>query len=174
MQLIRCTQKLIKELRVEPSEKEAQPGYIGGWHANLLRIDRKKCVLFTNDLTLYSFFVPGLKRPDFERFHEVFRQNLLKYLINDGFSQTHIEKVLSEYQTIEIAKTNNRSVLGSMNDLAFQIKYRVEAFGGLENIDLIIFNSELNRIPMGAIKYMCSIKLLRSILKQMFLKNLCH
>ena len=28
------------------------------WHANLLRIDRRKCVLFTQDATLYSVFVP--------------------------------------------------------------------------------------------------------------------
>ncbi len=164
MQLIRCTQKLIKELRIEPSEKEAQSGYIGGWHANLLRIERRKCVLFTNDLTLYSFFVPGLKRPEFERFQEVFRQNLLKCLVNDGFSQTQVERVLSEYQTIGIAKTNNRSVLGSMNEFAFQLEYRIASFGGLENTDLIILNSELNRTLMGAIKYMCSIKLLRSML----------
>jgi len=96
MQLIRCTQKLIKELRIEPSEKEAQPGDIGGWHANLLHIDRKKCVLFTNDRTLYSFFVPGLKIPEFERFQDVFRENLLNCLVNDGFPQFHIKKVLSE------------------------------------------------------------------------------
>jgi len=164
MQLIRCTQKLIKELRIEPSEKEAQSGDIGGWHANLLRIDRKKCVLFTNDRTLYSFFVPGLKKPEFERFQEVFRLNLFKCLVNDGFSQDQIERVLSEYQTIGIAKTNNRSVLGSMNDFAFQIKYRVATFGGLENTDLIILNRELNHTPIGAIQYMYSIELLRSML----------
>ena len=51
MQLIRCTQKLIKELRIEPSEQEAQPGNIGGWHANLLRIERKKYVLFSHAKT---------------------------------------------------------------------------------------------------------------------------
>ncbi|MFH2048126.1 MAG: hypothetical protein ABIJ12_01675 [bacterium] len=164
MQLIRCTQKLIKELRIEPSEKEAQPGYIGGWHANLLRIDRRKCILFTNDRTLYSFFVPGLNRLGFERFRDVFRENLFISLTSDGFSQTQIEKVLSEYQTIGIAKTNNRSVLGSMNDLAFQIKYRVAAFGGLENTDFITVNRELNHTPRGAIQYMYSIELLRSLL----------
>jgi len=166
MQLIRCTQKLIKELRVEPSEKEAQSGYIGGWHANLLRIDRKKCILFTNDLTLYSFFISGLKRPEFERFREVFRHNLFKFLVNDGFSQTQIERVLSEYQTIELAKTNNRSVLGSMNDLAIQIKYRVAEFGGLDNTDFATINRDLNHTPMGAIQYLYSIDLLRSLLYQ--------
>ena len=146
MQLIRCTQKLIKELRIEPSEKEAQPGDIGGWHANLLRIDRRKSVLFTNDRTLYSFFVPSLKRPEFKRFQDVFRENLLNCLVNDGFPQSQIEKVLNEYQAIEIAKTNNRSVLGSMNDFAFQIKYRVAVFGGLDNTDLITVNHRFSQL----------------------------
>ena len=28
------------------------------WHANLLRFDRRKCVLFTHDASLYSVFMP--------------------------------------------------------------------------------------------------------------------
>ena len=82
MQLIRCTQKLFKELKVKPTEELPKFGHIGGWHANLLRIDRRKCVLFTNDQTLYSFFVPGLKKSEFVHFDEVFRQNLFKCLLN--------------------------------------------------------------------------------------------
>jgi hypothetical protein len=166
MQLIRCTQKLLKELKIKPTEKSPKFGYIGGWHANLLRIDRRKCVLFTNDQSLYSFFVPGLKKPEFVHFDEVFRQNLFKCLLNERFSQGKIEKVLDEYREVKFAKTKNRSVLGSMNDLAFQVKYRVEDSGGLNYLEPMALNQALNRIPLKAIDYQYSIDVLKAKLAQ--------
>jgi len=161
MQLIRCTQKLLKELRVQPSEAESDLGSIGGWHANLLRFERRKCVLFTNDQTLYSIFVPALKRPDFEHLDEVFRQSLFRRLRIEGFTQSQIEKVLVEYGQVNFAKTNNRSVLGSMNDLSFQIEFRIRRFGGMANLDLDALNDEINRVPMSAINGIYSIDVLR-------------
>lgn len=166
MQLIRCTQKLFKELKVKPNEELPKFGYIGSWHANLLRIDRKKCVLFTNDQTLYSFFVPGLKKSEFVHFDEVFRQNFFKCLLNERFSQNQIEKVLDEYREVKFAKTKNRSVLGSMNDLTFQIKYRVEDSGGLNDLEPMDLNQALNRIPLKTIDYQYSIDALRAKLTQ--------
>jgi hypothetical protein len=155
MQLIRCTQKLLKELKIKPTEKS--PKFV----------DRRKCVLFTNDQSLYSFFVPGLKKPEFVHFDEVFRQNLFKCLLNERFSQDQIEKVLAEYRKIKFAKTKNRSVLGSMNDLAFQVKYRIEASGGLNYFEPIALNQSLNRIPLKAMDYQYSIDALRAKLARM-------
>jgi hypothetical protein len=166
MQLIRCTQKLLKELRVKPSEDEPKFGYIGNWHANLLRFGRRKCVLLTNSDTLYSIFVFGLKRVDFDHFDEIFRQSLFRRLRIEGFSQIQIEKALEEYRTIHFAKTNNRSVLGSMNDLAFQIEAQIQSSGGISNLSLDAINDALNRIPMGALNYRYSIEALKAQLNQ--------
>lgn len=161
MLTIRCTQKLLKELKVAPGGGEPQDGYLGGWHADLLRIERRKCVLITNDATLYSLFIPGLRKPEFERFGEVFMQHLFRNLRCEGFEQHQIERVLDEYREIKIAKTNNRSVLGSMNDLKYQVEGIIWDIGGLDQVDLISLNQKLNRIPMGAIKYSYSIKALK-------------
>ena len=166
MQLIRCTQKLLKELRVKPTEVEPEFGYIGDWHANLLRFERRKCVLFTNSRTLYSIFIPGLKRPDFARLDEIFRQSLFRRLRIEGFSQFQIEKALDEYQRLHFSKTNNRSVLGSMTDIAFQIEAYITSSGGMKFIDLDAINDELNRIPMGALDYKYSIEVLKDKLSQ--------
>lgn len=162
MQFIRCTQKLLKKLKIKPvAAAEAESGRLGGWHANLIIIERKKCVLFTSDTTLYSFFAPGLKKRDFERFSEIFRHNLIVSLKNEGFSQMEIEKALREYQHIEFAATNNRSVLGSMNDLVFHLKYWIDSAGGLKVVNLDDLNKRLNRIIMGAVKYANGIEMLK-------------
>ena len=60
-----------------------------------------------------------------------------------------------------VTKTNSRSILGSMNELAFQIKCIIDGMGGLANADLSEIGRELNRVPMSAIKYNISIEELK-------------
>ena len=71
--------------------------------------------------------------------------------------QEQIEIFLDDIRDIYFAKTNNRSVLGSMNDLAFQIKFMIADSGGLVNTDISKLNHDLNRIPLSAIERICSI-----------------
>ena len=167
MAILRCTQKLLNELKVKPVEESTFSDDVGSWHVNLLRVDRRKCILFTHDVTLYSFFVPGLKKPQFEIFQEVFGQNLFKNLLYENFPQNQIEIVLDKHREIVITKTNNRSVLGSMNDLAFQLKYLISGMGGLVNVDILKLNKELNRIPMSSIEEIYSIYEFRKLLHKL-------
>lgn len=167
MAILRCTQKLLSELKLKPSDSIQQPSDLSGWHANLLRIDRRKCVLFTHDTTLYSFFVPGLKKPDFENIREVFGQNLFKSLMAENLPQKHIELFLDDIREIEISKTNNRSVLGSMNDLTFQLKYQIADEGGIEITDIRKLVHDLNRIPMSAIEEIYSIYELKKLFEKL-------
>lgn len=163
VQILRCTLKLLKELGVVPLERDVQAGVLGSWHANLLRFERRKCVLFTNDATLYSVFVPGLRKPQFQRIAEVFGRALFRSLRLNGFSQKQIEAVLGEIAELAIAKTNNRSVLGSMNDLAYQLQFMIPSMGGLEYCSIDDVNQRLNRTPMSAIKpHIFSIDALRA------------
>ena len=86
---------------------------------------------------------------------------LFKSLMGEGFAEPLVEYAVRNHQNVVIAKTTNRTVLGSMNDLAFQIKCLIETMGGLARADLSEVNRELNRIPMSAIKYRISIDELR-------------
>ena len=159
--LIHCTQKLLAEIPdrfIDPSASGA------GWHANLLRIERRKCVLFTHDETLYSVFVPGLRKPEFERLDKVFGQRLFKALLWDAFSQTQIERMLEACRVIRFTRSSNRSVLGSMNDIRFQIGAYLEHEGGLTSVDLAQLHHELNRNPLSAIGYGYAVERLQEYL----------
>ena len=164
MAILRCTKKLLNELKIKPSVETGLYNELGSWHANLLRIDRRKCVLFTHDRTLFSFFVPGLKKPQFQNFQEIFGQNLFKNLRRENFPQGQIEIMLEEHQEIAISKTNNRSVLGSMTDLAFQLSYLISDAGGLSYVDIAELNYDINRVPMSAIDSFYGIDELRKLL----------
>jgi len=157
MAIIKCTTKLLNELGVKPANAPDQPSSLCDWHANMLWLDRKKYVLFTNDQTLYSILVPWNKSPRSTDFMEKFRFGLLKSLMSEGLAEKQIEYLLSEHAQVTITKTNSRSVSGSMNDLAIQIKSMIFVSGGLTDVNLAEVNRQLNRIPMSAIKYQVSI-----------------
>ncbi len=161
--LIHCTQKLLAEIPgglIDPSVSGES------WHANLLRIDRRKCVLFTHDKTLYSVFVPGLKKAEFEQLDEVFGQHLFKALMWDEFPQTQIEQMLEACRVIRFTRFSSRSVLSSMNDIRFHVGLRVEQGGGLASVDLAELHHKLNRIPFAAIGYRYPVERLREYLWQ--------
>jgi len=156
VQIIHCTKKLLNEIEASPSGSmapEPLSDFLGPWHANLIRIERRKCLLLTNDRTLYSFLVTGVKKKDLVNFRELFALHLKMNLAKEGFGPEDIDKALEEYGEIAIAPTANRSVLGSMNDLAYQADYLVSRAGGLGKGDILTVNMMLNRIPMGAIKF---------------------
>jgi len=146
----------MNELEASPSGSmapEHSSGFLGSWHANLIRIERRKCLLLTNDRTLYSFLIPGAKKKDLGNIREIFVLHLKMNLEKEGFGPEDVNKALEEYSEITIAPTTSRSVLGSMNDLADQVDFLVSRAGGLEEGDILTVNMMLNRIPMGAIKY---------------------
>lgn len=154
MPYICCTQKLAKELGAKLFSPIDQKEGLGNWYANLLHIGRRKCVLFTHEQTLYSLFVPGLKKPEFKRLDDIFLMTLADHLHHDGFEPASIKNILDGYTgRLEFAKTENKSVLGSMNDLAYQIKIEVQIQKGLANIDLVAVTKKLNRIPFKAIGF---------------------
>ncbi len=150
--IIRCTQKLLSELKIKPAVVESPVDSFWCWHANVFYIERRKCVLITNDKTLFCLFIPLLKKPDFQSFHDVFGQFLFKNLLYEQIVQNQIETVLDECREIQYGKTNSRSVLGSMNDQRFQLEYFIESEGGLAQTDVYELNHHLNRSIMGAIQ----------------------
>jgi hypothetical protein len=146
-------EKIAIGTKKKPGKEDAIIDSFWNWHANTFDIERRKCVLVTNDITLFTMFIPTLKKPDFQAFHFIFGQQLFKNLIYEKILQKQIETILSECEDIQYRRTNNRSVLGSMNELKFQLEYHIEAQGGLAKTDIFELNHQLNRIIMSPIKY---------------------
>jgi len=157
--IICCTKKLLSELKKNPGKEDAIIDSFWSWHANTFYIERRKCVLITNDITLFTMFIPAFKKPDFQSFHFIFGQQLFKNLLNEEIPQKQIERILAECEDIQYKRTNSRSVLGSMNELKFQLEYHIGAEGGLAKTDIFELNQQLNRTIMSPIKYKYSIEM---------------
>lgn len=164
--IIRCTSKLLKELRVKPVEQEIiEVNSIREWHANIITVQRKKCIVFTHSMSLYSFVIFGVKRKELDNLSKEFSKHLASNLFAD---QIDSSKLIGnrEFETKLIyTKTNNRSVLGSMNDITYQIEMSVYNWPESKEIDSIEISQHLNKIPMGALKYGFPDRELKKLLK---------
>jgi len=166
MQLIRCTKKLQKEMGLKKSDlsgSEPKLSFLGPWHANLIYIDRRKCILLVNDKTLFNFIIPDVSRAQIQKLDKLFKGYFECVLSEEGFGTADKERIMTEYQEIEYSNTNSKSVLGSMNDLAFNYKYLILSEGGVHSSALPGIIKELNRMTMRAIEYRFPIEALKAM-----------
>jgi hypothetical protein len=166
MQLIRCTKKLQKEMGLKKgniSENEPSKSLLGSWHANMIYIDGKKCLLFVNDTTLFNFIVPDTARTQIKKLSEIFRSTLACVLSAEGVPEAAKAIIKSEYKSIQYANTNSKSVLGSMNDLAFHYKHHIQSEGGVHSYAVPSIITKLNRMPMGTLKHVFPIEALKAV-----------
>lgn len=165
MMYLQCTQELLKDLAGETTTP--LPGHwLDTWHAHLMTIERKKCILVTNDETLYSFLIVGWKSSYRKNFKTLFTQALFKSLLNASLPQEDIETVMERCQDIGLCKTSNRTVLGSMNELKKMIEFTVSDSGGWAQTDIQALQSALNLLILGAIHYRYAIALFTQRLRE--------
>jgi len=150
---IGCTEKLRANL---PNKKlEKQNDYqvtIKNWHASLKYFHHKKCILVTNDLTLFSVFLYGVKKNDLLNLDKLIKVEIKKSLLSEEFNQNEIKKVIDD-EKIGFYRSNNRRVLGCMNDhiknIDFMLSLEREKFIKEDNeLNLLEIGSQLNRTPM--------------------------
>ena len=164
---IQCTAKLLKKLDHKEYATAATSNVLSAWHANLLRINRKECVLFTCDTTLYSICVLKTNKQFFNNLERIFLDSLVRNLENEKL-QRYIDLVSHEYSQVVFVKSTNRNVLGIMNNMTRFIEYFVHESGGLENTNAFELNSYINRIPFSPIKYQHPIECLQELLSKHF------
>ena len=155
--VLRCTKKLLDVLR--PPEVSALEPCDEDWYANLLVLDRRKCLLLTHADTLFSVFEPDVRVGQLRSTRE-FVSGLLERelqeesLPTDTFGDTRSEALV-------VAKTADRSVLGCMNDMAFLAEVAVGQSGGLASLDDRALNRWLRRNINSAQDYRRPIDLVR-------------
>ena len=149
MQTIRCTRKLLKRLGGPslggPSSKAASPEplaeepavtmtLLGDWYANVVSLPfrGKSVVLFVNASTRLAVLIPGRGT---RRMLPVFRERVLALFHKISLPMGCIEKEAREMAELQLARTQSRSVLGSMNEMAASIWLLAEEQNSAEEVD---------------------------------------
>ncbi|MGE4290616.1 MAG: hypothetical protein AB7E32_00275 [Desulfovibrio sp.] len=149
MAYIGCTQKLATEFKDRQLTDDTIQAGIHGWHANLYRFYRRKSVLAVNDETRFAVFLPGLRTSEFQDFENLFRACLKRELLRFGVTKGNAAKVLLALGPLSFGKTHNRSVLGTINDMALCLEVQLQRLGGLpeNDDDLDWLSKSINETP---------------------------
>jgi hypothetical protein len=146
--VLRCTQKLLDRLHAKFDAEPARADTVlGDWYANLVRVGRVQVVLGVSDRSLLPVVVPAKEG----RFLVQRLGEALELTLNAiGVPADDVIAERGAMQRWAVGKTANRRVLGSLNDLAFQLE------GGLREFPdrtLLAQSLWLAKTPLKVIDY---------------------
>ena len=141
--VVRCTGKLLNLLGKQSVRLVDAPTSSDDWYANLLWLDRRKCLLIAHAGTLFSLFVADLRVSDLRPFERRVVDLITVALLEEGLAIDTLGRL--EPSEVRIAKTASRHVLGVMNQMTFEIGWHVDQAGGLWNVEVDDLNRHLRR-----------------------------
>jgi hypothetical protein len=134
---------MLKLLGVRRSDLVELDAGESDWYANLLWIDRRKCVLMTHAGTAFSVFVPHVRKAGLVVFGEWVERHVVGALAAEGVHRDALGRL--DGSRVRLARAASRHLLGVMNDIAFQVAYAVDLHGGLGSVDPCAVNRQLQR-----------------------------
>ena len=141
--VLRCTAKMLSLLGTRPRDLVTIEPSDEDWYANLLWLDRRKCLLLAHAGTLFSVFVPNIRKADLMPIGPSLVPLIHEELEAESFPRDRLGALDS--RTIALAKTESRTVLGYMNEMARFCEYAVDDAGGLARCDARELNRGLRR-----------------------------
>jgi hypothetical protein len=141
--VLRCTAKLLNLLGARDKDLAAPAPSDGDWYANLLWLDRRKCLLLAHAGTLFSVFVADVRKADLLPLRSLVVRLIQRELRSEGLPLDSFGNL--DLSSVELARTASRNVLGYMNDIARSCEYAIAESGGLGRCDIERLNRELRR-----------------------------
>ena len=154
MTKIFCTHKLQKLIgKVEQNlSNDLNVSRFGDWNSHLFFVDKRKCLIFTNNKTNYSIFLSDILKKDLKNLSDLFNSRLMEQLKIDKIFKQNNDKIITELGgQLTLYRTNNdRRIIGTMNDFIQHFKancYR--KYSHLSEMDIVYENGLINTIPTG-------------------------
>jgi Domain of unknown function (DUF6933) len=141
--VLRCTAKLLNLLGARPQDLTTIEPSDEDWYANLLWLDARKCLLLAHAGTLFSVFVADIRKADLVPTGPSVVGLIHTELEAESFPLNRLGPLDSG--PIALAKTESRTILGYMNEMARFCEYAVDDAGGLARCDVRELNRELRR-----------------------------
>jgi hypothetical protein len=147
MLTLRFTKRLAHRLGVRLS-KDPPPsdGKLGDWFANF--IEDPPVVVCVNAMSRLPLVIPAL---DADEVVFQFRMRLAKLLDGVGVPDHAIEAEVNSTEPIIFAPTNDRRVVGSMNDICFHVAFGLRDWGGMIT-ETELFSLEMRLAGMPHVK----------------------
>ena len=165
---LQCTQSVLKHLGIDPKELQQADdtnAVLGNWSVTSMVIDRRNAFLFMSDRSLLSFLLlEGKLAFDLTRLQGLLHGGVSQLLDFLGVGQKTIDLVLLEMNTIAVARTKDRGLLGNLSSLADDYQHRVMASGGLNSCDLTEIIMSINGGPQRRLGWSSSVEITKQLL----------
>jgi len=160
--IVRCTAKLRALLGRQAQLPGGPVSSPSDFYANLLIIERHKCLLVTHAATLFSVFCPDVRAAQLRPFGPFLVARIIAQLQAESLSEHALGELDPAAVTIAVT-TGGRSVLGCMNDLALTCRLASEDAVGLGLLDLAELHYVLQRHIYAARGYVPAIDLITGL-----------
>ncbi|GEN53384.1 DUF6933 domain-containing protein [Halobacillus faecis] len=146
MFVIGATKKLQNEIDqpIEDLEEYKDVPEIYQWHANVVTINRRKCLLLMNNATGLNLTLFGLRKQQFQHLDSVIKGSLKQLFQLLGIEKKIADQMLEAADEIVYTKTKSRKVLGMLNEVKFFSEDKV-AGKAYEDIDAAAINEFNNK-----------------------------
>jgi galactokinase len=109
--IIRCTNKLFQELTIENKDYSEETYELFSWHANIIRINRRKIVVLMNDSNRYAIVLYGLRKNNFKRFDSLVKKAIKEVFLLEDINPDVIDDYFEKAGEIKVNKNTSRSKL---------------------------------------------------------------
>jgi hypothetical protein len=123
MAILRCTQKLLRQMRAAPLSDEGEPANrLGDWYANALNIGRLRLVLCVSERSLLPVI---LQAREYRTLPTRLLPEVRWLLASIGVPSAVAVAEVSAMEPMSVGKTRSRTVLGSMNQMLLDAYYHL-------------------------------------------------
>ena len=159
--ITRCTSNLLSRLKDQPGFQRKGVDSLWSCHVDIFQMERRLRLLVTNDLTMFTIFIPEFKPNDFPFLDFTIGRHLLRNLLYENIPHDLIRVMLTECSGMAFQKASDPGALSIINSLRTKFEHLMRAHGGLESVDYYELNSTLNRLTLKGIERNCPIDLLK-------------
>ena len=112
-----------------PADRPAKPPLpknpLNGWHAHLITLQRRQCVLFVHNYSRFALIIPCLKKLDFASLDWHFEDLLMNTLMRTGMPKDTITRAAHSIEPLQFDHPMDRSVMGTLNQLAADVEHQL-------------------------------------------------
>jgi hypothetical protein len=142
----RCTQKLLARISAPSAVTRPTTTLLGDWYARPVSIGHQRLILLISEHSRLPVIMPGR---DARHLACNFPAALARVLLELGIAGAIIEREVAATREAVVAKTESRSLLGTLNDFTHMLQWQLPDDPG---IDLVRASLELSHTPVGPLR----------------------
>lgn len=127
--ILHCTKKVFAKLPTQAKQSQQILSAIGmqaqwlNWHANIITIQRRQCLIAVHDVTRFSLFIPCLVKKDWADLNWHFEDAFITTLLKSDIEPELINIATDNLQPLQFDTVCDRSVQGTMNQIAQEVDF---------------------------------------------------